>query len=89
MRSEHNSGSVNRKFHAYNDYIPPRWGWRAEGGFPHCQPEKRLTGLAQASTADLESMRFVPVLPRPPPGDLPHPWIETTSPALQADFFTV
>ena len=54
MRSEPNSGSVNRKFHAYNDYIPPRWGWRAEGGFPHCQPEKRLTGLAQASTADLD-----------------------------------
>ena len=57
MRSEPNSGPVNGKFHAYNDYIPPRWGWRAEGGFPHCQPEKRLAGLAQASIADLESMR--------------------------------
>ena len=83
MRSGTNSGPVNGKSHAYNDYIPRRWGWRAKGGFPHSQPEKRLTGLAQASTADLENMRFVPVLS--PPGDLPHPGIEPRSPTLQAD----
>ena len=85
MRSGTNSGPVNGKFHAYNDYIPRRWGWRAEGGFPHSQPEKRLAGLAQASTADLENMRFVPILPCPPPGDLPHPEIKPRSPTLQTD----
>ena len=85
MRSGPNSGPVNGKFHAHHDYIPPRWGWRAEGGLPHSQPERRLAGLAQASTADLESMRFVPVLLCPPPGHLPHPGIEPRSPALQVD----